>query len=141
MRNFLRHPTDIPIEIVPGDKSRVQGKQKLTNLSHGGIAFQSATALVEGDHVQININCVEPRFSAQGIVKWCRPNGDKFDLGIEFAHPDDEFKARMVEQVCHIEQYKKEVLIKQGRELTGQQAAMEWIELYAAVFPGNDTNE
>jgi hypothetical protein len=31
------------------------------------------------------------------------------ELGVEFLHQDDAFKARMVEQVCFIENYKKAV--------------------------------
>ena len=42
---------------------------------------------------------------------------------------------RMVEQVCHIEHWKKEIREKEGRELTGEQAAMEWIKKYAKDFP------
>jgi hypothetical protein len=41
----------------------------------------------------------------------------------------------MVEQVCHIEQYKADVLKKEGRELTGEEAAKEWILKYAKDFP------
>jgi hypothetical protein len=42
---------------------------------------------------------------------------------------------RMVEQVCHIEQYKKELFEDEGRALTGEQAAMEWIKRFAEGFP------
>jgi hypothetical protein len=41
----------------------------------------------------------------------------------------------MVEQICHIEHYKREVAEREGRELSGQQAAKEWIAKYAASFP------
>ena len=48
------------------------------------------------------------------------------------------FRARMVEQVCHIEQYKHQVLKKEGRKLSGEEAALEWIQKYAPQFPGSD---
>jgi len=40
-----------------------------------------------------------------------------------------------VEQICHIEQYKRDMRDQEGRELTGEQAAYEWIERFAAEFP------
>jgi hypothetical protein len=41
----------------------------------------------------------------------------------------------MVEQVCHIKQYSKEILEKEGRKLSDEEAAVEWIEKYAKDFP------
>ncbi len=41
----------------------------------------------------------------------------------------------MIEQVCYIEQYRKEVLKKEGRKLSGEEAAMEWVEKYAKDSP------
>jgi hypothetical protein len=41
----------------------------------------------------------------------------------------------MVEQICFIEHYKNEMLETQGRKLTSEQAAAEWIENYGADFP------
>ena len=41
----------------------------------------------------------------------------------------------MVEQICHIEQYRREVLKKEGRRLSSEEAASEWIVKYASDFP------
>jgi len=41
----------------------------------------------------------------------------------------------MVEQVCSIESYQKKIYETEGRRLTTEQAAMEWIAKYAAQFP------
>ena len=38
-------------------------------------------------------------------------------------------------QLCHIEHYKQMVLRTQGRSLSGQQAALEWISKFAEQFP------
>jgi len=42
---------------------------------------------------------------------------------------------RMIEQICYIEHYRKEVLLNEGRRITSEQAALEWIEKYAQDFP------
>lgn len=46
----------------------------------------------------------------------------------------EAFRARMESQCHHIEQYRQKVLIESGRELTLDEAAVEWIERYAATF-------
>ena len=42
---------------------------------------------------------------------------------------------RAIKQVCHIEQYKKDIKEKEGRRLTSQKAAIEWIAKHGAEFP------
>ncbi|MFK7976567.1 MAG: hypothetical protein AB8C02_10545 [Halioglobus sp.] len=46
----------------------------------------------------------------------------------------DAFRARMESQCHHIEQYRQKVLRETGREMTPDEAAVEWIERYAATF-------
>jgi hypothetical protein len=41
----------------------------------------------------------------------------------------------MVEQVCSIERYRREVEAGEGRVLTAPEAAAEWIARYAGRFP------
>jgi hypothetical protein len=41
----------------------------------------------------------------------------------------------MVEQVCHIENYRKVVYQAEGLLLRAEEAAMEWISKYASQYP------
>ena len=74
-------------------------------------------------------------------MTWCRRHNEHYLIGVEFLDAQDDYRARMVEQICHIEHYKKEVLEREGRLLSGEQAAHEWIHKYAQDFPipGNMT--
>jgi hypothetical protein len=45
------------------------------------------------------------------------------------------YGVRVVEQVCYIEHYRQGTLRTQGRALSSEQAAQEWIGGYAAGFP------
>ena len=74
-------------------------------------------------------------FRARGAVVWCRHAHSCYELGIQFVMHEDAFAARMVEQLCYIERYRREVREREGRELDSTQAAMEWITRYAATFP------
>jgi len=139
MRSYIRHPSDIPIQVdVASEKkpaSEPANAQLLTNISHGGLAFNAADPLATGTVIKLKIDYVQPSFEAEGLVTHCDREGGHYVIGIEFISRDSLFVARMVEQVCHIEHYKQEIAAKEGRILSGEEAAREWIERYAATFP------
>lgn len=133
MRSFIRHPLDIPIEIHPADGVE-KTEQQLNNVSAGGLSFSSPSPLEVGSSIRLRIAIVKPAFEAKGRVVWCRNENGTFDIGVEFVETRDAFKARMIEQVCHIEHYKREIREKEGRDLSGREAALEWISKYANTF-------
>lgn len=139
MRSYIRHPVDIPISCqpaAPGDGHTMAAQHPhLKDVSAGGLSFFSTVALGVGSTVCIHIDVVKPPFDAEARVTWCHPEADGFLVGLSFVEPDVEYQARMVEQLCHIEHYRKTVARVEGRQLTPQQAAMEWIEKYARDFP------
>ena len=134
MRKYIRHPSDIPIEFEVGEV-RVEQHERLNNVSMGGLSFQSKTSLPLGTSVTIRVPSVSQGFKARGQVAWCRHTGMGYDIGVELVDREQFFHIRMVEQVCHIEHYKREVLKTEGRSLNGEQAALEWIAKYAHLFP------
>ncbi len=134
-RRFIRHPTDIPVQWKIGE-TVPPGGEHLRNISEGGLAFESSHDIQAGASIEISIPAVRPGVSIRGEVVYCRPVGDsRFEIGVRFTDEGQHFKMRMVEQVCHIEHYKKEVLEDEGRTLTSEQAAMEWIRSFAKDFP------
>ena len=56
-------------------------------------------------------------------------------MGVQFTDSTTQFSVRMVEQICHIEHYRAEVLRVENRDLTSEEAAKEWVEKFAADFP------
>lgn len=137
MRRYIRHPSDIPIEFSVAHASQGD-KEELINISYGGLSFQSHVSLALGTIMDIKIPFVKPPLEVRVQVKWCREHGEGFDIGVSFIDLEDAYRTRMVEQICHIEHYKREVLEKEGRELSGEQAAMEWISRFAESFPKLD---
>ena len=134
MRKYIRHPSDIPIE-YDLEKVVAEKKEYLNNISTSGLSFRSNMQIKTGSLIQIRIPIREPVFEAEGVVVWCRKNNGYYDVGVEFRDLNAGFGLRMVEQVCHIEQYKKDVLKNERRELSGEEAAVEWITKYAKDFP------
>ena len=124
MRQFIRHPLDVPIEIRTDHRGPAAALQT-QDISLGGLAV----------HSEVH---VEPAFEARARVAWCRPcrDGAGHEVGISFLDPEDVFRARMVAQVCYIEDYRRSIARAEGRELSSEEAAGEWIAKYAHKFPG-----
>lgn len=133
-RSYIRHPADIPIEVSAAGTS-VRPVRHTFNVSVGGLAFESNFAFLPDAIVAIRIPGVRPVFETRARVVWCSVGAQGYELGVEFLDPEDAFRARMVEQVCHIEEYRDEVRRTEGRRLTAEEAAMEWIGKHAAEFP------
>jgi hypothetical protein len=133
-RSYLRHPSDIPIDVLPADVDTGDSRA-LHNVSHGGLSFSAGRLYSQGEVVRIRIPLVSPVFEALGKVVWCHGSDGHFIVGVEFLDQVDMFRARMVEQICHIEHYKKTLRENEGRHLTSQEAALEWISKYANEFP------
>jgi hypothetical protein len=133
MRSFIRHDTDLPIEVKV--ETGAPSSNPLRNVSHGGLSFRHHAALPVGAQVRVAIAVAGPAFEALCRVVWCQPEGKTWQLGVVFLDQEDLFRARMIEQVCQIEQYRKDERQYHGRNLSGQEAALEWIGKFAAGFP------
>jgi hypothetical protein len=137
-REFLRHTIHVPLSVErPSDRGPVAGEG--INVSYGGLAFLAEGCPSVGEVLKLRIDIVEPPFEAEARVAWCRPEGTGFLVGVQFLHSRAAFQSRMVQQVCSIENYRIEAEQREGRSLTTQDAAAEWIEKYAGRFPDSET--
>jgi len=134
MRNFIRHPADIPIKIIKDDNGE-RYHQPLRDISIGGLRCRFNEQLAIGIMIKVIIDLVDPALEIPGKVVWCRADDASYELGIEFRGEKDVYRLRMVEQICHIEHYRNEILIREGRNISSEQAAKEWIVKYACEFP------
>jgi len=134
MREYIRHPSDIPISYnVQGADSGIFGN--LNNISNGGLCFCTTDAIVINTFIVINFPIIHSKANLQGIVVWCNPINEVFDIGVKFPDKESAFRVRLIEQICYIEHYRRTVFLNEGRNLTSQQAALEWIEKFASDFP------
>ena len=138
MRNFIRHPADIPIRVGATQQHRAVPdeacEQQLNNIGQGGLSFNSEVPIEPGTTINITIDVSKPPFKAKAVAVWCQQRNGHYDVGVKFDDGDTEFDVRMVEQVCHIIHYWREELRKK-RKLTIEEAAQEWIGLNGAEFP------
>jgi hypothetical protein len=134
MRQSIRYQVDIPIELIlrndPGGH-----RERVKDVSIGGLCVTMGLCPTLGSQMLVRIPYLDPPFETRVEVVWCLEKGGYFDVGLRLLNPDEAFQVRMVEQLCHIEHYRKEVLESEDRRLTSQEAAAEWISKYSSSFP------
>ncbi len=129
---FLHHPYGSPIRYrhySAKNKGKFREKQRL------GLCFACKERLTPATLIKITIRTPNQSYHFLAVVSWCYRSTDGYEAGVNFLREDDAFRARMAEQVCHIEDYRVRVKKEEGRELTSEAAAKEWIGRYAASFP------
>ncbi|MFT7130982.1 MAG: Tfp pilus assembly protein PilZ [Gammaproteobacteria bacterium] len=135
MRRFVRHPTDIPIEVTISSMSEQRASGCcMTTVSQGGLSVEVDKKVSVGSRVNIGIPSVLPPYRGAGEVVWCHAKGDHFEVGVHFDDEQEAFRSRMVQQVCQIEHYKNMMFEREGRTINGEAAAAEWISKYAVDF-------
>lgn len=132
-RRFIRHTVGVPIEVrtVAAERRRASTR----DVSHGGISFLVDDDIPVGTIIEIRIPDVRPPFQARARVVWSTRESSGYCLGVAFMEADDAFRARMVEQVSSIERYRRQVRETEGRVLSAEEAAAEWITRFAHGFP------
>ncbi|GGX41474.1 PilZ domain-containing protein [Saccharospirillum salsuginis] len=141
MRQYIRHPTDIPLHYQVADAPE-ECHPHLRDVSTGGLSFTADQPFEQGQILTIQIDVTDPPFEISGEVVWCHARDGEYLVGVCFDSVEQAFALRMVEQVCHIEQYRAAVRQLENRELTAEEAAHEWIQRHARDFPAwNPSND
>ena len=127
-------PIDVALDWADDDDDETVD-QTITNVSLGGLAFVSPRPLDVLERVRISIPILDQETVLVGNVVWCEKAEAGYEIGIEFERSRDVYRLRMIEQICHIEHYRNEIARVEGRKLSPQEAAREWISKYAGDFP------
>ncbi len=137
VRQFIRHVANVPLACSRAGH-RDEAPRELTNISFVGLAFVSGERHAPGDVLELSFPSLKTQPALRGEVVWSRTHNSSTPVqyleGIRFLDEHDHFRARLVEQICYIEAYtaqQEEI----GRNLTHEEAAEEWTQEYAAMFP------
>ncbi|ODS24147.1 hypothetical protein AB835_05310 [Candidatus Endobugula sertula] len=138
-RQYIRHPSEIPLEYRITETPPYCSMDYINNASGGGLRFHSNSYIAPDKWVHLYIPCNDNYFETDAQVRWCEiiESEKNYDVGVSFCNSNKAFSARMVEQICYIEEYRQKIKKKEGRELSSDQAAAEWIDKYAGDFPEN----
>jgi hypothetical protein len=126
MRAYIRHPVTIPVEIESLRKESYFTRL-VDNVSLGGFSFISDVPLKKGIRIKLRINALKPVFETLGKVIWCRKHNNNFRIGIKFLEKNDAPKMLMVDQLCYVERYKREITQTEGRLPNREEALSAWI--------------
>ena len=131
---FLYHPPSHPLSFrtrrVPW--WRRPAPDAPANL---GIVFRSDRYVAAGSILEIEIPLRGQSQQFRGEVVLVRELSDGFEVGLWLESDADARRARIVEQVCHIESYLKQKRLRDGPFLSHESAAQEWVARYAHQIP------
>jgi|TARA_R110002050_G_scaffold196639_3_gene331661 hypothetical protein len=127
---FIRHPDEFPIEL-----DLQESHPTLTDTSQLQLICHSTKPFQSGESIAIKIPSVASQLEVNGTVERCEDTNDGYELGITFNSLDALARIRMLEQLCYIQRYRNHVLKVEGRVISTQDAALEWIGKYAHLFP------
>ena len=127
-----RFPASLPVAFVLGEVVASESAY-LNNISVGGVSFNSIVELAQGTVIMLHFPVSKPVFRTPGRVAWCRKMAFQYRIGVEFIDVDQNFRKRMVSLVRKIEEF-REGAVRSGRNLSGQDAAIEWTDRHAGEF-------
>ncbi|MDX8392206.1 MAG: PilZ domain-containing protein [Mariprofundaceae bacterium] len=132
-REFVRHPSSIPIDVRLLDGER--GEVHMSDISLGGLAFAYHWPIALGVQVAVCVPSLASHIELSGRVVRCCGKISQWMVGVVFEEKEDVFRMRMVQQICHVEAYRQEVMTLENRSISSNEAADEWIATNAAHFP------
>jgi hypothetical protein len=131
---FIRHPDEIPLDLQVVELPVTPAESTMPL----GLVCKSPAMLACGQLVSISATELINDLDITGQIEWCCAHDDHYELRILFSTDEYAQRMRMFEQVCHIHSYRRWVRNQQGRTLSDDEAALEWIAKYAALFPSNN---
>lgn len=128
--SLIYHPKQVPIDI-----KRVREMKEARCECVGELAVHCSTGIPVGTQVLLSLPTSESDASLCGCVVWLSGAGSDYLIGVTFFGEEEAYKMRMVEQLCHIQAYQHTVSRQEGRLLSDEDAAREWIGRYSKDFP------
>ena len=135
IRRHVRHVTGIPVEVRLEYHDDYHGEDDtITNVSLGGLCFVASDRLDVDESVQVRFPVLNQEQRLNGKVVWCNKTARGYEVGLEFDDPEEVGRLRMIDQICQIESFRQQVEKTDGRKLSSEQAAREWVSRYAGDF-------
>lgn len=134
MNDALRQHRRCPVNVIVRIRFDAKGEFEArcaTDLSMGGLQMVLDHQLEEGHRVDLEFRPLQDkgRIESVAVVRWCRPHGEHFAAGLEFAEMDEDSRTSFEEAMERIEERKKPGSIKCLSEATLE---TESIEAFAA---------
>jgi hypothetical protein len=101
--DFIRHPQQFPLEFRRTREWGWSNREKKSSSGDLGLSFVSCKYIPTGTKMELSIPLRGVVQKFQGTVVMVRETPDGYDIGLWLASTDDASRARLVEQICHLE--------------------------------------
>ena len=132
LSGFIHHPSTFPLSYK---RLWFNKDNDSDNAQAIGLCFRSEKYLKPGISVEISIPLRGEVQKFRGKVVLVRNMDDHFEIGIWLTQAADVHRARIVEQICHIETYLRTKKHQDGPFVSNERVTEEWVSKYAAAFP------
>ena len=143
-RAIPRHAIELPIKYRVLGKSKEATKPqpsedqtyKTKNISDSGLLFLSSEYFKMGTLLELTLPLRDKVFTLEGrVVHSSEDSATRlFRTGIYFASASSVFKVKLVDQIHQIDEYRRSLSIKEGRPVTEEEAAHQWIKEHSVEF-------
>jgi hypothetical protein len=139
IRRHVRRVTGIPIEVtLDFNHSYHAENETISDVSQGGLCFIAGDRLEINESLQVRFPALKRIHGLNGKVVWCNKIAEGYAVGLEFDDPGEVERLKMIDQICQIESFRQGLEKSEGRKLSGEQAAREWVSRYAGEFKGSE---
>ena len=101
--DFIRHPQQFPLEYRRTRGWRWSAREEQTPNGDLGLSFVSPKRIRTGTTMELSIPLRGDVQKFQGTVVMVREIANGYEIGLWLASPGDTSRARLVEQICHLE--------------------------------------
>lgn len=134
-RRFYRHPIHCPIQVRESRENQVERLESV-DISQGGLCFFCAHSLQPKTSIEVDIPIREKCFHIRARVVYSREDvrTSLFKTGVAFEDTDSLFNAKLAEEILAIEKFRGNLALLEGREVSEEEAARQWISKHAKKF-------
>jgi hypothetical protein len=139
-RHFIRHPLALPLiykTIKPGsDTSWEDLRSETSDVSVGGLLFPAKHPVKSNSIIVIKMPFKGKMFNIKAKVIRCvnNPETKLYDIAVSFFRLHEAFKAKMIEQIYLISEYRDLLSLQLGKEIPLEEASRKWIKRYSERF-------
>lgn len=136
-RHFIRHPLSLPLAykvIKPGGREDI--RSETVNVSVGGLLFPAKHPVELNSMIAIKMPFEDKMFNVKAKVVRCVNNSETkfYDIAVSFFRFNEAFKAKMIEQIYLIAEYRDLLTLQSGKEVSLEEASRKWIKRYSERF-------
>lgn len=139
-RRFIRHPMCFPLkyQIIKEDVNEgpLEEYSTTTDVSRTGLSFSAKYPAKPDSLILIRMPFQDKIFNVRAKVVYCNktPEVKLYSIGVCFQEYKDAFKAKLIEQMYLISEYRDIRSMQLGKEISLQEASKEWIRRYSERF-------